>query len=1139
MLARRGNIENPHGDTCQWILETDDYQAWTDQSNGLLWIKGKPGAGKSVLMAFLYNKLKQQRYAQNEVQLDFFFSARGAELQHKPLGMIRALLNQLFVQDSSIRPRIREAYAEKRKAFGRGHADWQWQRRELESLFLDSVLRSARHHQVYVFVDALDEAGEQSAREIATYFHQINDRVAACSATLKICISSRHYPVPTNTPGVEIYVERYNGDDILKYIRDHFMFDKGQSLEDREAWLELKADLISRAAGIFQWVCLIIHMIEGYVTEGYSPREIQLSIREVPQALSDVYEYILRNIIRKNNIYLSLLLFQWVCMAERPLSTEEMRYALAANYAMVSPKLIKCDEVNAFIRTDALAKSRINSLSGGLIEVTDGLSDPSEANEGVVPDMEGRSSTNGVVQVIHQSVNDFLVADGLELMAQLVSQASSSSSSLSTTSLEISKGNIAERCHNDIFRSCLNYIAVEVSNTPEILLFVQHPSSSPARLVDQLPLLKYATQSLFIHAKNSASEYLQYPKEVAASLRNVLNDWISCYRCIDHSADKCPQVGTTLLHVAAMYDDTNLIRHLLEEGINVDIRGYRGETALHTAAQHQHAASAEILLEAGADIDARCGFDQTPLMACICRPEPTFAEWLLGKGANANPVDERPSITPLWEAASRGHISIIERLISAGADVNAWTGIGGTALRVASSTGQAEAVETLIRAGANVDMHSLFVATPLTSAVEKDNHVIAELLLQEGADINACGGTYSNALQAASYCGANSLITLLIQNGAEIDLQGGKYGTALQAWAASNYHPSMPHLESIGDKLLAARADVNIKGGEFGSALQAASYVANGRALERLIEAGADVNAVLYGGETALMSAVASGRVKHADLLLKHGANFLATDDGGLTPVHYGARAGFLVTIDLLLEKEGLHVNQQDGLGRTPLHLAFAYGHTDQAWALVESYDADMTICDVFGRSALDYVFHDLHLPHSLRQLLSTRQPARRNIDAAAIRRHMFSISQDLLQTTPRTMIARLYELVHCFSQLSDLSIAWPFVNMLLRLQVHKDSTLLQLAACSLCFREFKMTNDPWHVCRQCPFFDLCSQCTISYPPGNRPPWCCNHEAYEIKKPETSDENPNLYNWFGIFEDDFLNFVLLDSGDLSIADFAK
>lgn len=46
-------------DTCKWFFDKREYKAWRDpeafhEHNGFLWIKGKPGTGKSTLMKCAY-----------------------------------------------------------------------------------------------------------------------------------------------------------------------------------------------------------------------------------------------------------------------------------------------------------------------------------------------------------------------------------------------------------------------------------------------------------------------------------------------------------------------------------------------------------------------------------------------------------------------------------------------------------------------------------------------------------------------------------------------------------------------------------------------------------------------------------------------------------------------------------------------------------------------------------------------------------------------------------------------------------------------------------------------------------------------------------------------------------------------------
>ena len=76
---------------------------------------------------------------------------------------------------------------------------------------------------------------------------------------------------------------------------------------------------------------------------------------------------------------------------------------------------------------------------------------------------------------------------------------------------------------------------------------------------------------------------------------------------------------------------------------------------------------------------------------------------LISEGLNINARDRQWGETPLHYAAESGHLDIMQVLLEAGADVNARTDHGGTALMSAALQGQAETVKILLDNGAGVN----------------------------------------------------------------------------------------------------------------------------------------------------------------------------------------------------------------------------------------------------------------------------------------------------------------------------------------------------------------------------------------------------------------------------------------------------
>jgi ABC-type ATPase involved in cell division len=67
-------------------------------THGMLWLKGKPGAGKSTLMKESLLRLKRTAEGK-DIIIAFFFNSRGSELEKPPIGFYRSILHDLMLQD--------------------------------------------------------------------------------------------------------------------------------------------------------------------------------------------------------------------------------------------------------------------------------------------------------------------------------------------------------------------------------------------------------------------------------------------------------------------------------------------------------------------------------------------------------------------------------------------------------------------------------------------------------------------------------------------------------------------------------------------------------------------------------------------------------------------------------------------------------------------------------------------------------------------------------------------------------------------------------------------------------------------------------------------------------------------------------
>ena len=69
----------------------------------------------------------------------------------------------------------------------------------------------------------------------------------------------------------------------------------------------------------------------------------------------------------------------------------------------------------------------------------------------------------------------------------------------------------------------------------------------------------------------------------------------------------------TALHRASMFNRTDVIKHLLHEGADVNKQNRFKDTPLHLATENRKTEAVRILIKNGADVNLMNGYDRTPL----------------------------------------------------------------------------------------------------------------------------------------------------------------------------------------------------------------------------------------------------------------------------------------------------------------------------------------------------------------------------------------------------------------------------------------------------------------------------------------------------------------------------------------------
>lgn len=197
--------------------------------------------------------------------------------------------------------------------------------------------------------------------------------------------------------------------------------------------------------------------------------------------------------------------------------------------------------------------------------------------------------------------------------------------------------------------------------------------------------------------------------------------------------------GLPLLSAAEKGDEAE-VRTLLSASANVNAANKLGNTALMLAADNGHLAVARLLIAAGAEINAANKSGFTALMNAADQGDLSMVETLVIAGADVN-ARSKVDYTALHMALRHPcdndrpcrKISLLVRfLISNGADVDAVTKDGETALMVAAALGNAEAVSELLATDVDTNKTNSSGETAYCLATKEGYTTVAELLKSKG-----------------------------------------------------------------------------------------------------------------------------------------------------------------------------------------------------------------------------------------------------------------------------------------------------------------------------------------------------------------------------------------------------------------------
>ncbi|KAI9660255.1 MAG: hypothetical protein M1831_003563 [Alyxoria varia] len=326
--------------TCEWVFKFQQFQNWRSGLPPLLWILGEHGCGKTTLISFLRDQMREQmmifdnvkeRIQYKSTTCSFFCDDKYKDCMSAKV-ILQGLIWQIVSQRHDLIEHVLNEFQDSRP----------WHYDQLLRI-LRAVLDDPKLHGVCIIIDALDVLDEfdtdgrrRLVQDLSTY---LGKKSTNRDSPTNVVFSTRPSTMG-NLEQLEASSALFKLDDD-KVIRGHVVSDikeyvlqgllssnhlpaKSQSI--RQAALEPMANTIAKKSeGSFLWAHLILKdlKLEGFM----NIKDVEDFIKTCPSDFDQIYNKSLRRVTNryKDVVFRSL---EIMVAARRPLTWMEFTTAL-------------------------------------------------------------------------------------------------------------------------------------------------------------------------------------------------------------------------------------------------------------------------------------------------------------------------------------------------------------------------------------------------------------------------------------------------------------------------------------------------------------------------------------------------------------------------------------------------------------------------------------------------------------------------------------------------------------------------------------------------------------------------------------------------------------------------------------------
>ena len=308
-------------DSYRWVLDNPDFRRWRNHPESrLLWIKGDPGKGKTMLLCGIVNEL--DRDGSTDVcyhNVAYFFCQATDSRINNAIAVLRGLIYLLLDQQPSLLSYVRSEYNRAGETLFQDANTWDALSRILANILRDPSLRTT-----YFLIDALDEC--------VTDLPQLLDLIAQKSSgspRVKWIVSSRNWPeieerLETATEKARLSLE-LNAQSVTTavnaYIRHKVLYLSQLKQYDSKTETAVRDYLSSNASGTFLWVALVC---QALADPNVRRRHSLATLHTFPPGLDFLYARMMEQISHYEDAELCKQILAVATIVRRPVSLNEL-----------------------------------------------------------------------------------------------------------------------------------------------------------------------------------------------------------------------------------------------------------------------------------------------------------------------------------------------------------------------------------------------------------------------------------------------------------------------------------------------------------------------------------------------------------------------------------------------------------------------------------------------------------------------------------------------------------------------------------------------------------------------------------------------------------------------------------------------